>query len=294
MKRLNFICLLCFTILIACSSKIPTQKENALSIATFNVEWLGDGVKDRKDRSEGDYKRIADVIIKSGADIIACQEIENQVALGRVAKYLPEFKSYVAKPSGAQNIGVLYKSHLNVDVIGNYDPIAIDPKRNRPGLELYVKAGNFDFSMMIVHLKSTSRYDDTEEKRIASVETRLLQAKAIKQWVDEKTKAGKEQDYIILGDYNDAPKREKNGSLGILNDDPNLEFITKDLYSCGRYSDSYTIDNILVSKSALSRCFIETLTILDITQMYTKEQLKQLSDHCPVIVQFDVSAPDND
>ena len=72
------------------------------------------------------------------------------------------------------------------------------------------------------------------------------------------------------------------------------EFITKDLYSCGRYSDSYTIDNILVSKSALSRCFIETLTILDITQMYTKEQLKQLSDHCPVIVQFDVSAPDND
>ncbi len=294
MKKICFSYIFAFVMLISCSNKVPIHNTNSITIATFNMEWLGDGNNDQKARSEGDYKRIADVIKNTGADIVACQEIENQVALGRVAKYLPDFNCYVAKPSGAQNIGVLYKSNLSVDVIGNYDPIAIDPKRNRPGLELYVKAGNFDFSMMIVHLKSTSRYDDTEEKRVASVETRLLQAKAIKQWVDEKTKVGKEQDYIILGDYNDAPKREKNGSLGILNADPNLDFITKDLKSCGKYSDSYTIDNILVSKSALKRCILESLMILDVTQAYTKDQLKQLSDHCPVSVQFDTTAPDND
>lgn len=294
MKKICFNFIFALLLLVSCSNNIPEHKANSITIATFNVEWLGDGNGDQKSRSEGDYKRIADVIKKTGADIIACQEIENQVALGRVAKYLPEFNHYVAKPSGAQNLGVLYKSNLSVEVIGNYDPIAIDPKRNRPGLELYVKAGNFDFSMMIVHLKSTSRYDDTEEKRVASVETRLLQAKAIKQWVDEKTQKGKEQDYIILGDYNDAPKREKNGSLGILLSDPNLDFITKDTKSCGKYSDSYTIDNILVSKSALKRCYLESLMTFDFTQSYTKEQLKQLSDHCPVAVQFDTSAPDND
>ena len=280
-------------LLVSCSSNTSSKRENTVTVASFNIEWLGDGKDDRMPRTEGEYKRLAKIIAGIDADVIACEEIENTAALERIVKYLDDYSCYVEEGSGSQNLGVIYKTSLNLKVIGKYAPVAINPLKNRPGLELYVKSGNFDFSMMIVHLKSTSRYDNTEEKRAAALETRQLQAAALSKWVDSCLKANKEQDYIILGDFNDAPLRD-NTALTALIENSNITFLTENTKSCGRYSDNYTIDNIVVSKSALKRCYVESLHLYDFTQEYTARQLESISDHCPVIVQFDIGTPDND
>ena len=287
-----YIAVLCI-LLVSCSSNNSSKRENTITVASFNIEWLGDGTDDRMPRTEGEYKRLAKIISGTGADIIACEEIENTAALERVVKYLDDYSCYVEEGSGSQNLGVIYRTSLNLKIIGKYAPVAINPLRNRPGLELYVKSGNFDFSMMIVHLKSTSRYDNTDEKRAAAFETRHLQAEVLSNWVDSCLKSNKEQDYIILGDFNDAPLREKT-ALAALIGNSNITFLTENTKSCGRYSDNYTIDNIVVSKSALKRCYVESLHLYDFTQEYTAHQLESISDHCPVVIQFDIEAPDND
>lgn len=294
MKKIFLIILLSISFLGSCSDKITVNNENTLTVATFNMEWLGDGIKDQKPRSEGDYRRFADIIKKTQADIICCQEVENMTALNKVLKYLDDFAGSISNCSGAQKVAFIYKKNINVEIVGDYNPVAIDPSRNRPGYVIKVKDGAFDFIMMGVHLKSTSRYDNTAEKKDESVETRKQQAQIISNWADSIITKTSEKDVIILGDYNDGPKRPKYKSLDVLLNNPNLEFLTKDVHSCGKYSDSYVIDNILVSKSALARFIKNSEHTFDITVMFTKEQLDKVSDHCPVIVQFDKKAPDND
>ncbi len=294
MKNLFLISLLIFTGLYSCSDKISINKETTITISTFNMEWLGDGIKDQKVRSEGDYRRFADIIKNMEADIVCCQEVENITALNRIIQYLPDFKCTISNGGGMQNVAFLYRNNVNVEVLGDYEQVAIDPKRNRPGYVLKAKSGGFDFLIMGVHLKSTSRYDNTAEKKEESVETRKLQASILNAWADSVISKTNEKDIIILGDFNDAPKRDKYQSLDILYKNTNLEFLTKDLHSCGKYSNSYTIDNIVVSKSALNRYINSSVRTYDITISYTKEQLEKVSDHCPVIVQFDTKEPDND
>jgi endonuclease/exonuclease/phosphatase family metal-dependent hydrolase len=281
-------------LLVSCSNRINTNKEGALNITTFNMEWLGDGINDKNPRKESDYKRFAEIIKNTGADIIACQEVENIQAINRIIKYLPDYKAISSNGGGVQNLAFIYNSKVDFKLIGDYDPLVVEKGKNRPGYLAYCKCGNFDFNIMAVHLKSTSRYDNTEEKKNQSVDMRTEQAAILSKWADSMLTNSTEKDLIIIGDFNDAPQRPKFKTLQILCDNPNLDFITKDLKSCGKFSSQYTIDNLLISKSALKRFIPESLFMLDITSAYTKEQLKSISDHCPVSAQFDCTAPDND
>lgn len=277
----------------ACSDKITISKDKTVTIGTFNLEWFGDGINDRNPRSENDYKNIADIIKQMGVDVLGVEEVENGAALDRLIKYLPEYSYYVGKEGRIQNVGVLFKKSVNVEYLGEYMPLAIERGRNRPGLLLSVKKGNFDWLMMVVHFKSTSRYDDTPEKKEESVQVRTLQADILKNWADSVLTYSKEKDLILVGDFNDAPLRKKYQSLNHLYADPNLKFLTDKMSSC-KFKNSYTIDQIIVSKSALKRFVPNSQSMFDFNSSLKPEDAKKISDHCPVFSVFDITAPDND
>lgn len=283
-------------LLCSCSAenKPVANNNDVVTIGTFNLEWLGDGIHDAHKRKAGDYKRIAKIIRESGADIFALQEVENDAALSKVTKYLSGYKYFVADCSGAQNVAFLYDSLVSFNEKGIYTPLQVGHERYRPGLIAEVKARNFDFVIMDVHLKSTSSFDKTEVKREEAVENRTAQAEIIRNWLDSALSSSKEKDYIILGDFNDSPNNEKSDAFEPLINDKNIEIITKDMKSSGKFSDRYVIDNIIVSKSAMKRCFIQSLHLIDLQSQYSAKQLKGLSDHSPVVVQFDIKSPDND
>lgn len=264
-----------------------------ITIATFNVEWLGDMVNDRIDRLPEDYKLIAEIIKKSDADIIALQEIENENALKLLNKHLTGFKYYLGKKGGKQNLGLLYKKELIVKIIGEYTPLIVEQNRTRPGLVFECKAGNFDFIGMVVHFKSSSRYDDTKEKVQKSKELRAKQIEKTHFWADSILRKTKEQDVIILGDFNDTPVRKKDNLLAIFKYDTNFIFLTENLKSC-KYPTFYSIDHILVSSSANKRYIKNSLRSLDFRSILTDEETKKVSDHCPVSVMLDITIPDND
>jgi endonuclease/exonuclease/phosphatase family metal-dependent hydrolase len=266
-------------------------KKDYLTIATFNLEWLGDGHRDRKKRNEEDYKRIANVIKDLDADIIGLQEVENKRALERVATYLPHYKYIIGHTGGAQKLAILFRDNLAVTFYNDYYPVMVAKRKTKAGLWVYVRAHNFDFHLMNVHFKSSSHWDNTKEKRKKSILYRTLQAKAVAKWADSILTNTEEEDVIIIGDLNDTPLRKKNNTIGLLSD--HLIYLTDDLRSC-KYSRNYTIDHILVSDTTAIRYIEDSEFMYNLKNKFSPNELKGISDHCPVTVEFDVTIPDND
>jgi len=270
------------------------ERDDILTIATFNIAWLGDGKEpDVIPRTQEEIATIADVINETSADIIALQEIENIEALNRILALLPQYSALIGKGGNAQNVGFLHKKSLSVKDIGEYAPIAIIPSRNRPGYVIAVKKGSFDCTVMSVHFKSTSRYDSTDELRQQSRITRREQSERAVAWLDSLKNNGKEQDVFIIGDFNDFPKRAKEPTLQSMVEYKSAQFLTEDLKSC-KYQQLFGIDHIYASTSAAGRYVQGSRRVIDIHSMYPKDIADKVSDHCPVIMQFDVSQPDND
>lgn len=279
---------------ISCShEKIKSADNKFLTVATFNVEWLGDGVNDRKDRTDADYRLIAEIISQTEADIIALQEIENEEALNLLIEYLPDYNYFIGNEGRQQNVAVLYNKSVTAKFIEEYMPVAIEQGRNRPGLVAEFRRGNFDFLMMVVHFKSTSRFDDTKEKLEHSRDIRLKQSQIVSLWADSVLKHGKEKDLIVLGDFNDTPTRKRYNTMYPLTNNNNLKFLTDSLKSC-KYRTMYSIDHFVVTKSAHSRLLEGSVRMYDFRAAIDKNAAKNVSDHCPVIAEFEIESADND
>ncbi len=297
MKRGIHLLLILLIFSISLSSCLSNTKQKfsddtAVKIGTFNIEWLGDGIRDTKPRTEEEYKYVAEAIASTGFEIIGLQEIENNDALNKILKYLPEFKGLVLEKSGNQNLGFIYKNTVSIDTFYYYSPIAIDPSRNRPGLVVHARKGNFDWIMMVLHFKASSKFDDTEEKRMRSLETRMKQAEILSHWIDSVLANSTEQDLIIVGDFNDNPTRKQSALVPLITN-KNIRFLTENERSC-KNEKWDNIDHIVVSSSAQNRVFIESLIIENHYYKYDEQIAKQISDHCPVGVAFDIVLPDND
>jgi len=113
-------------------------------LGTFNLEWLGDGIDDKKPRSSADYMKFAEIIANSGMEIVGVQEVENPSAMKKIMKYLPDYKFIVGNKGSAQNLGLIYKNTIQVESLGEYTPLKVEPELTRPGLIAKCKKGNFD------------------------------------------------------------------------------------------------------------------------------------------------------
>ncbi len=272
----------------------PSVEHTPLSIATFNIAWLGDGEgKDMIPRTKEHYTLIADIINETSADIIALQEIENMQALNQLLVNLPDYTAVLGSSGKSQNVGFMYRKSLKIESIGEYLPIAIDPSRNRPGYVVKVKKGNFDCYLMSVHFKSTSRFDSTDEMRNESRRIRREQSQKAIAWIDSIKTNNIDQDIFLVGDLNDFPKRDKEPTLQALTNSSEITFLTSDMKSC-KFQNFYVIDHIIASKSAYNRFVKGSERIIDIYSMHSKEVVDKISDHCPIVMQFDVTQPDND
>lgn len=280
---------------ISCSSNKAYHSETDKSIVcigTFNLEWLGDGIGDKKPRSSANYEKFAEIIANSGMEVIGVQEVENSSAIKKIMKYLPDYKFILGKQGSLQNVGLIYKNTIKVESLGEYTPLKVEPERTRPGLVAKCKKGNFDWIVMVVHLKSTSRYDDTPEKRQTSFDLRKEQAEVLSNWVDSLVDDSDEHDVFIVGDFNDNPRRD-DLVIAPLSMNRDVVFLTWDMQSCkNKIWDM--IDHIVITKSVKNRYLDGSVHAYNFFSTLTDIAAKGISDHCPVMAVFDVTAEDND
>ncbi len=281
-----------FSAVSGCAKNLGSTPQK-VTIGTFNIGWLGDGIDDKIPRTDEDFKRIAAVITEANPDVMGLQEIKNPTALKNVLKYLPDYSFSIGQHGRSQNVCVIYRKDVQVTVEGEYMPIAVDTFKNRPGLVLNCKKGNFDWTMMVIHFKSSSRYDSTPEMQTEARRMRSAQAEVASKWVDSMLVHGKEQDVFIVGDCNDFPQRTKNPTLTTLLANANIEFLTSESKSC--FNEKwFGIDHIICSKSAKKRVISGSNHSVNFFAQYPKETADKISDHCPVVIDFEVVSPDND
>lgn len=294
MKKIVLIFILISTILIACKGRDSAGQNRQIIIATFNMSWLGDGTKDLLKRSEKDYRNIAQAIQEIDADIIACQEIENVAAIRKVSKYLPNHNFVISRGGNAQKLAIFYRKSIQISNVRELKEVQLENEHMRPALVVNFRNMNFDFELVNIHLKSTSSFDVEKNTVQQSQKIRRKQACMLNNWLNNYLASNKEEDIIIIGDFNDTPKRKKYNTLNSFLSNENVSFLTADLKSCGKFSNSYVIDNIVVTKSAKQRVLLNSIGILDLYSIFPTKDIKKISDHCPVFATFDCTAEDND
>lgn len=282
----------CLIGLTACHSPRMAYPDQVV-VGTFNIEWLGDGIDDLKRRTDDDYRRIADVINRSGADVLGLQEIENTAAIEKVLRYLPDYAGHIADVGIKQNVGVIYRKGLDVRIVGTYRELTLGVDRLRPGLIVSCRKDDFDWIMMVVHFKSTSRADSTDDLREESRRIRGKQAAMVRSWADSVVRAGKETDVLIVGDLNDFPGRRDNATLTPLLASKDMTFLTGALRSC-KNPNWYVIDHVVASHSAQQRFVVGSETVTDMRSYLDAIEASTVSDHCPVTVRFSIADADND
>jgi endonuclease/exonuclease/phosphatase family metal-dependent hydrolase len=292
MKKALF--LLLGVILLSCkSNKLDEGDPGILHIGTFNIQWLGDGIDDKKKRDSVDYANTAGVIREMNADIICLQEVENDSAMNLLMPHLPGYKFILGKSGWLLNQGIIYRENIEIESHGDYFPLAVVENRTRPGFWFRAKKNNFDFYGMVVHFKSTSRWDSTDEMRRRSFEIRSEQSEMLDNWADSVLALGGEEDIILIGDFNDNPTRKKSRNLAALLEDNQFDFITKDMKSCANPLWD-NIDHIAITKSISERIIPGTMRMIDQKSMLSDEAAEMVSDHCPVVVGINCEMPDND
>ena len=280
---------------ISCNSDSKYEVSSVsdfITIATFNCEWLGDGINDINTRTAQDYENIAKVIADTKSDLIALQEVENSQALEIILKYLPDYKYVCGENGGKQNLAFIFNKDIKLTQIHEYMPLEVEANQTRPGLMAYCKKGNLDFWIMNVHLKSTSGFDSTPDLKQKSYELRARQAEILNNWVDS-ILTHAERDVIILGDFNDNPNRKTNPTLSALAGNPNIEFQTEDFNSCKNYYWD-AIDHIVNSKNLNNRILTGSIMMFDTYNFYGKEKAERISDHCPVMITYEIKTSDDD
>ena len=281
-----------FTLFVACQTP-QGAPDTTVTIGTFNIEWLGDGASDTKPRTDQECLLIADVISRTGADVLGVQEVENDVALRRVTRYLDGYKGYLTDAGIKQNVGLIVRNGVDVQQLGTYDALTLGRRGLRPGYVVRCTKGSFDWVMMVVHLKSTSRYDSTNQLRDESRQIRTEQVALLKRWSDSVIAAGNERDVIIVGDFNDFTSRRQNATLTPLLESQSVQSLTGALKSC-KNDNWTTIDHVVVSSSAHQRVMKGSERMENIRAFLQPQMADAVSDHCPVVVRFSTAGPDND
>lgn len=278
MKALIFV-ILSILFLSSCGTK------NEITVGTFNIAWLGDGINDKTPRTSQDLNNISQVIFTLEADILALQEIENTKSIESIideSKYSILTSSYPKE----QKTALIINKNIEIVDIYQLDSISLGNTDLRPGLVAYCRLNGFDFFVGSFHFKSTSRYDDTPYKKSRSFDMRQEQSKILLEEIRKLIDIKKDKDVILLGDFNDNPTK-KNSNITILENDE-FDFLTSEMMSC-KYSIWKSIDHIIVSQSMKDRIINSSLNMIDINTMFPEEKAKKISDHCPVIVRFNLN-----
>lgn len=195
----------------------PAKVGEEFTMATFNVRNLFDSDDDPYHSDEGtpakprmELERLAEVIRRLDADVLALQEVESRGYLERFLEvFLPDagYQHIVHfEGNDARGIDVCLLSRLPVGGVTSYrhatfaDDVERPQRFRRDLLCVQIEPqGAKAFEVWVVHLKSNS------EGRKHAEPIRLTEAKAVRRLLDQRLSADPDAAIFVCGDFNDTP-----------------------------------------------------------------------------------------
>ena len=194
----------------------PVKKAGAeLKIATYNVLNLFDDVDDPYHADEGtpakpraELERVAQVLRKLDADVVALEEVENRWYLERFLEvFLPEmgYEVVLVEGNDLRGIDVCLLSRVPVGPVHSYRHVRFPDANGKTrrfardvvAVELQPE-GAAPLEVWVLHLKSN--YGGRPEAE----PVRLGEAQQIRRMLDERFRVNPQARLVVLGDFNDT------------------------------------------------------------------------------------------
>lgn len=188
-------------------------QRSTANIAAWNLEGF-DGIPDERIEKQVEGLAMLD------AEVVALVEINPIEVLDKIKAGLLEsgitYHSELIEQSGKLHIGVLFKDGVEASNPRLVDGSDLGDPDKRKAFALDLKIGKFDFTIVIVHLKSG--------RSLADQRIRDEQAKVIFNFIEETRQNGRE-DIILTGDFNMIPGQDIS-NFHFLGGDDVMDFLS--------------------------------------------------------------------
>jgi endonuclease/exonuclease/phosphatase family metal-dependent hydrolase len=280
-------------------------RQQLLRVATWNLQWLVDPATTHEARiacreqraaplpcdvartlarDSADLGRLAALVRRLDADVIAFQEVQSEAIAQRVFR---GYRICIAAGAGVQHTGLAVRAGLRARCDAPLASLATSG-RSRAGqvLTLFPPDGP-PIELLSVHLKSGCARDPLHSPTAACRQL-VEQAQALGEWIHQQTEEG--SDFIVLGDLNRGGTPDSDDEFWRLLQPAAFTAAASRLpfRNCvfgAPYGDF--IDHILVAQTLLPRLHEEGFRQMRFRPGETTRYL--LSDHCPVSVSLSLN-----
>jgi endonuclease/exonuclease/phosphatase family metal-dependent hydrolase len=253
-----------------------------VSIATWNLEQFP--------KTATTARVVREIVLSLAPDLIGVQEIAEPSLFTAFADELEGYRGVqVDDPRNFLRNGLLYREDRvqlgDVDALFGDDGYAFPRPALKADVTVTSTAGElFDFVLIVVHHKAQVDTESRERRRAANVK--------IDAWIRAQMESTDEQDYVVLGDFNDRiDDREGENVFEVFLDQPQTYFfLTSPLAANGDASYipfTGLIDHLLVTTDALYEYGDGTTEVLYLDRTVGGYQAL-ISDHRPVLARFKI------
>ncbi|MEW5814988.1 MAG: endonuclease/exonuclease/phosphatase family protein [Spirochaetota bacterium] len=253
------------------SSKLLRQLKDEITVASFNIKVFGPS----KLSNESVMKYIVEII--KSFDIVAIQEIRSSQKdiLQALVNLLGNDWDYrssnrLGRTSYKEQYGFVFRKNI-ITVESTFQVLDPTDLLHREPFICYCRSGNFDFSLINIHTDP-----DEVKEEINYLDDILTQ------------ELNKEQDAILLGDFNASPS--KFDELALIS---NLFTVILEKTPTN-VRESATYDNIVFLKTNV-REYVQG-GVFNFKKIYNLDEdfALKISDHYPVYATFRTDLPDDD
>lgn len=292
--------------LVTCLSGIvsitwATPLDRDITIASWNIEWFGDGVDDcelrgnhKRNKTECTYKhlrnkkhyrRLAEYRDLLNADVITLQEMENMSAVRQIFP-AEEWQAFISSRKTsrkwAQLVAVAVRTGIRVERHADYTALDTSSGHLRYGVDLTITPSDGQsFRILAIHLKSGCPNNTSKNRR--ACRSLWRQDRPLEHWIDARATSG--VPFIIAGDWNRHITIPHDQLWQALDDgDPKglrLRRTTEKKSQCHGVNRPF-VDHIVLGGPAVDwfRSFRE------LHYEERGKQLNKISNHCPISVRL--------
>lgn len=258
-----------------------------VEVGAWNLEWFNNKSRGFPENTHGGptygprdaegLKTIAYLIQKHGIDVLGLEEISSASDLQDLLQYLPGFHMYVVPDRASQHCALIWDgTQVSAKIQPPLAALAIT-SGCRQGLHASLRAGQFTFDYMVVHL--ANKDDPVAEQ------TGLLSS-----WLHGNLSQSRplDDDVIIGGDFNLTPRET---ALQTLLNDPWLVWCWA---GCSvpptRPCSDKTIDHLFMSCNCYNYQRLGPTEVPREDLQFGSRYRELVSDHLPVIQSFRTDA----
>ena len=293
--------------LLAAGPAIASQSRPAapeITVATWNIAWFGDGVRDgvlrgnqrggRFLRAEADFERLRDVVsrlVDLDVEVVGLQEVENAAAVRRI---FPEddwdlfLSTRETDPEWSQRTAIVVRRSAGWRVDRHPDVVEWSPQgRDRHGVDLTLTRGGERVRMLTLHFQS-----GCNAKPLRSREPQCgflrMQFAVLKGWLFERI--AEAVPAVVAGDWNRFLSRPGDeAAAGLPGEALILPPPGRSPACWDGFFDHY-VDHIVAFPPRGRE--VAPTAFQEVRYGAPRSARDRLSDHCPLVATLGFETPD--